>query len=159
MNIETVNLKDIFYVVGIISAFIIGATNIYIALKNRRNSLRDNIYKAQLNFISDLLKEFYHLHRELTRLSNNKATNGDPRDKIEMIFETSFSNMHLSSEQTLNQISETLNKSLDFINCKDNTQKKEKFDIYFSDFTNLISLLRKEIGTDPLSKENQLLHK
>lgn len=153
------NLKDIFYVVGIISAFIIGATNIYIALKNRRNSLRENIYKAQLNFISDLLKQFYLLHHDLTRLSSNKAINENPRDKIESIFKTSFSNMHLSSEQTLNQISETLNKSLDFINCKDSTEKEQKFQDYFRNFRSLISLLRKELGTDPLSTENQLLHK
>ena len=66
--------------------------------------------------------------------------------------------MHLSSEQTLNQISETLNKSLDFINCKDGPEKEQKFEDYFRNFRSLIRLLRKELGTDPLSKENQLLH-
>lgn len=153
------NLKDIFYVVGIISALIIGLTNIYISFKNRRNSLRDTIHKAQLNYFNELLKELSELHRDLTFLANNRSIANDPKEKVELIFKTSYSYMHLSSDKILDQTTDTIKTALEVIDCKDENQVKEKFNNYFKNFRILISYIRKELGTDPLSKENQFLQK
>jgi len=39
------NLKDTFYLFGIFSTFIISVVTVIIAIKNRKNSLRESLYK------------------------------------------------------------------------------------------------------------------
>ena len=86
IEIETENLKDTFYLFGIFSTFIVSIVTLFIAFKNRKNSLRENLYKEQLNFVSKLTSEFYYLHSELTKINNGKEMNQDEiKVKIENI--------------------------------------------------------------------------
>ena len=125
IEIETENLKDTFYLFGIFSTFIVSIVTLFIAFKNRKNSLRENLYKEQLNFVSKLTSEFYYLHSELTKINNGKEMNQDEiKVKIENIFCVMFSNTHLGCDNVLNKTSTTLYSVYDFL--KNVEEKKLK---------------------------------
>ena len=71
-KITSENLKDMFYTFGILTTFILSSVNVYISFKNRKNSLRESLYKEQLSFISKLNSEFYNLHSDLSKLEKSQ---------------------------------------------------------------------------------------
>ncbi|POR21564.1 hypothetical protein BWK57_09660, partial [Flavobacterium columnare] len=140
------NLKDIFYLFGIFSTFIISVVTVFIAIKNRKNSLRENLYKEQLNFVAKLTAEFYYLHSDLTKISHGTEKNQkETGNKIENIFGVMFSNTHLGCDNILNKASETLNSVNDYLK---NAEEKnlettnEKFETYFKNYKELINIMR-----------------
>ena len=157
------NLKDIFYLFGIFSTFIISVVTIIIAVKNRKNTLRESLYKEQLNFIGKLTTEFYHLHADLTRIKNGKETSRiDISAKIENVFGVMFSNTHIGSDKMLIKASDTLNSVNEFLknNEEKNTEMaKENFETYFKNYKELTNIMRNELGVHSLSKENESLFK
>lgn len=155
-EIKTENLKDTFYLFGIFSTFIISIVTLSIAIKNRKNSLRENLYKEQLNFVSKLTSEFYHLHSELTKINNGKeiAIN-EIQEKIENIFCVMFSNTHLGCDNILIKASTTLDSVNDFL--KSSETKNETLENYFKNFRELTNIIRNQMGVHPLSKENEKL--
>ena len=157
------NLKDIFYLFGIFSTFIISVVTIIIAVKNRKNTLRESLYKEQLNFIGKLTTEFYHLHADLTRIKNGKETSRiDISAKIENVFGVMFSNTHIGSDKMLIKASDTLNSVNEFLknNEEKNTEMaKENFETYFKNYKELTNIMRNELGVNSLSKENESLFK
>ncbi len=162
-QIKPENLKDFFYLFGIFSTFIISVFTIYIANKNRKNSLRESLYKEQMNFISKLTNEFYYLHSDLSKLRNNhKIEIEETRLKIEKIFGVMFSNTHISPNEILIKSGDTLDSVGLFLNQYD-INKPEllelNFNTYFSNYTELLNIIRIELGVNSLSKENQKLFK
>ena len=115
-KITSENLKDMFYTFGILTTFILSSVNVYISFKNRKNSLRESLYKEQLSFISKLNSEFYNLHSDLSKLEKSQNLQLDTKDKIEIIFGVMFSNTHISSDVILTSATNTLNSALDFLN-------------------------------------------
>ena len=157
------NLKDTFYLFGIFSTFIISVVTVIIAIKNRKNSLRESLYKEQLNFVAKLTSEFYYLHSELTKINNGKEKDqNETANKIENIFGVMFSNTHLGCDNILNKASETLNSINDYLKSveeKKSETKNENFEAYFKNYTELINIMRSEMGVHSLSKENEKLFK
>ena len=93
------NFKDWFYMFGIFSTCIMSFITIIITLKNRRNTLREILYKEQIAFSSTLITELYELHSILTKLYH-----GDQNielltimNQVETIFGIIFSNSHIGS--------------------------------------------------------------
>jgi hypothetical protein len=167
MNIYTEmkpeNLKDTFYLFGIFSTFIISVVTVIIAIKNRKNSLRENLFKEQLNFVAKLTAEFYNLHSDLTKISKGKEKNHVETDnKIENIFGVMFSNTHLGCDNILIKASETLNSVNDYLKSveeKKSETTNEKFKTYFKNYKELTNIMRNEMGIHSLSKENEKLFK
>ena len=133
-KITSENLKDMFYTFGILTTFILSSVNVYISFKNRKNSLRESLYKEQLSFISKLNSEFYNLHSDLSKLEKSQNLQLDTKDKIEIIFGVMFSNTHISSDVILTSATNTLNSALDFLNnlnFENQRTVNEKFNVYF----------------------------
>jgi hypothetical protein len=161
-KITSENLKDMFYTFGILTTFILSSVNVYISFKNRKNSLRESLYKEQLSFISKLNSEFYNLHSDLSKLEKSQNLQLDTKDKIEIIFGVMFSNTHISSDVILTSATNTLNSALDFLNnlnFENQRTVNEKFNVYFENYKNLRTVLRNELGVKSLSEENQKLFK
>lgn len=155
------NLKDTFYLFGIFSTFIISVATIIIAIKNRKNPLRENLYKEQLNFMAKLTTEFYRLHADLTRIKNGLEISRIETDsKIENVFGVMFSNTHIGSDNVLIKASDTLASVNEFL--KNNEEKNTElananFEEYFKNYKELTNIMRNEMGVHSLSKENEKL--
>ncbi|MCL9805878.1 hypothetical protein NAT51_10115 [Flavobacterium amniphilum] len=161
-KITSENLKDIFYTFGIFTTFILSSVNVYISFINRKNSLRESLYKEQLNFISKLNFEFYKLHSDLSKLLETQSQQFDTKTKIETIFGVLFSNTHISPDIILTSATNTVESALEFLNNLSSENKdviEEKFNIYFENYKNLRIVLRDELGVKSLSKANQKLYK
>ena len=72
------DLKDWFYLIGILLTFIVSVFSLFVNIKNRRNAIREHLYKEQLTFFLSLsselhmlLEAFYEVERESTLSSAN----------------------------------------------------------------------------------------
>lgn len=146
------NIKDIVYIIVISLTSILSLITVIIAIKNRKNTLRELVYKEQLKFISNLTLELYYLHSDLTRIQNNiEVDRSNTKNKIENIFKVMFSNTHLVWNNIIGKASDTLSSA----DCFIKNSGKENFDKYFDNYKKLIKTIRKEMGVDSLSKENK----
>lgn len=159
IDLKSEDLKDIFYTFGILTTFILSSVNLYIVLKNRRNTLRENLYKEQSIFISKIMSEFHNLHSDLSKLNIDPNLELDPSSKIGVIFDIIFSNAHIGSEDILLKSSETLDTALYFLKKKSADKKAnyKNFNLYFTKYQNLVNIFRKELGVESLSNENKKL--
>jgi hypothetical protein len=136
---------------------------IIITIKNRKNQLRENLYKEQLNFIGELTTEFYHLHADLTKKKNDiEISNVEISAKIENVFGVMFSNTHIASDKILIKATSTLNCVNEFlknIEEKNTEMMRENFEAYFKNYRELTNIMRNEMGVHSLSKENEKLLK
>lgn len=164
MNIYTVSsdqLKDIFYTFGILTTFILSSVNILLAFKNRKNSLRESLYKEQLMFVSNLMSKLYELHSDLSKMMNPNFSS-DVSSKIEAVFGIMYSNVHIGNDNIVSKTTQTITAGMEFLvlsKSEDKDLVKKKFDFYFKNYCELIQVLRHELGVEPLSIENQKLYK
>lgn len=162
LQLKPENLKDIFYSFGIVTTFIIGITTVIITIKNRKNPLRESLYKEQMNFISQLTTQLYVLHSDLTKMNNNHNIDIETTKlKMEKIFDIMFSNTHIASENILLKLTELLSAVQMFLNELNNNAEKSNlnFATYFNKYLELVALIRTELGINVLSKENEKLFK
>ena len=95
-------LKDLIYFFGILISVSISFFSLIITIKNRRNQLRESLYKEQINFASKLSNEFYNIHYDLIRVNKGNESNIQmATTKIENIFELIFSNSYLISNELI----------------------------------------------------------
>jgi hypothetical protein len=162
---ETLNipLKDLFYLIGIIITLYIGVKNISISNKNRKNNLRESVFKEQINFMIKLSNELIKLHRLLSFLNHKSSViNEQQKEIIEqvlLIHEILIANSVISSNEILELTTITIEKADTFLQDKiENDQSdKGKFNEYFISFTNIISEFKRELGIQKLKKENESL--
>jgi hypothetical protein len=156
-------LKDLFYLIGIIITLYLGVKNISISNQNRKNNLRENVFKEQINFMIKLSNELIKLHRLLSFLNNKvSVTNEQQKEIIEqvlLIHELLLANSVIISNEILELTTITIEKANTFLQDKieNNQSDKEKFDEYFISFTNIISEFKRELGIQKLKKENEAL--
>lgn len=154
-------LKNLFYFFGILTSALISFLSLLITLKNRRNQLRESLYKEQINFASKLSNEFYNIHYDLIRVSKGNESNIQmATTKIENIFDLIFSNSHLISNELMIKTTEIVELIRDYLKSVTNENKlgeTKKFESYLSGYRELISLLRSELGVEKLNNENKKL--
>lgn len=155
--------KDYFYIFGIIVSFSIGLFNVRMMLKNRRNSMREHIYKEQLNIISELFIKFSILNREIDSLVNNsqKRFENTFEDKFNLVGELIFENQFILPNDIITLANNTLTKSekfySDLLNMA-NTNELNTYEEYYKRYFELLIIVRGYYGIDSLSKENQKIH-
>lgn len=163
-EISDITLKDLFYLVGIIVTLFLGIKNISILNTNRRNSLRESIYKEQLNFMMKLSDELIKLNRSLTFLHNNVGvvtieSKKELTEQILTIHEVVMTNSVICSDTIIEMVIIILEKANIYINDKyeNKISDQKKFDNFFSSFTDIILEFKRELGIQELKKENNLL--
>ncbi|MGO4821432.1 MULTISPECIES: hypothetical protein [unclassified Flavobacterium] len=108
-------LKDGFYILGILSTFIIGLLNYLNTTKNRRNFLRELVYKEQFRIMGQLNSELHQLNlyiikgfKEVEELQNIKL-------KIIDIDNLIYSNNYLLPSKLFDELKELISVSEEFV--------------------------------------------
>lgn len=150
-------LKDKIFAIGIIATSLIGIINIAITIKNRKNSLRESLYKEQLNFFSKLMEENFKLYATLIRAHHRKNFLESDKiiidQEIEKIFNTMYSSYHLMTESLVIKLTNFIDAILKF-QKSGNEDFEKNFLEYFDKSNDFLNSIRKEVGTDNLSKTN-----
>ncbi|MBZ4041338.1 hypothetical protein [Flavobacterium hibisci] len=153
-------IKDVCYTVGILLTFIIGFLNYLVSIKNRRNFLRELIYKEQLNIVGKINSEFHILNTLLIRSlkARKKISYNEIEMKVLEIDNILYSNTHLLPTKIFNFWKEILVILDEFSNHFDNSDSKvlrECYDKFGDKYYTIIKLVVKDFGIDKLYLENK----
>lgn len=155
-------IKDVCYTVGILFTFIIGTLNYAISLKNRRNFLRELIYKEQLTILGKINSEFHILNTFLIKSlkEKKKISYSEIEMKILEIDNILYSNTHLLPTKLFTVWKEILIITDELSNCFDDNNSKLLEECYtkFNDkYYSIIKLIVKDFGINKLYTENKSL--
>jgi len=155
-------IKDVFYTLGILSTFIIGLLNYINSSKNRRNFLRELIYKEQLNVLGKINSEFHSLNTLLIAFLKAKKKTGynEIELKILEIDNILYSNTHLLPGKLFGVWKEIEIITDEFLQSSDeinNELLKEHYDKFNERYYNLIKVIVKDFGINKLFSENKAL--
>lgn len=153
-------LKDIFYTLGILFTFSIGLLNYITTLKNRRNVLREHVYKEQFNVFSKLNFEFHKLNCILIKALKVKVNNDVIKENIENIENIFYSNIHILPTKLSFIFKELITLGEDFVVKNDQTNSillPECYNDFNEKYYVFIKLIVKELGVSELYVENKKL--
>lgn len=160
--------KDLFTALGILVSVIISVINLFILIKNRRNVIREHLYKEQMAFYLKLSKKLSEVSHLIDLLYQN-ILNNKKYDRDTVIDAKSDEIHNLISEYDFIIPNEIYTNTNDLINKVDsfilatrtlheeNIQKA--YDSYYSSYYYLLEDIRDILGVDKLSKENLKLIK
>lgn len=157
------NTKEILYVVGFISTFTISLLSLYISQKNRRNALREHLYKEQISFFLKLVTSLNILNREIDSVFNVIEKNNQNRyhEILEEIANVFYDHEFIIPSEISLKIKHIIVESNKFylsITQGDRGERNDSYLSYYNKYDNLIDSVKSLIGTDTLSSENRRLH-
>lgn len=155
--------RDVLTLIGVISVLIVSTINIAITLRNRRNVIREHLFKEQININYKLFVELTKLNHEADQLINNneKRFENDFENKISIINHFIYENQFILPDDTISLINNLINKSSDYymkIISTDRKNSEKKYLEYYEAYFLLVKHVRNFFGTDSLSNENKNLH-
>ena len=156
-------LKDIFYTAGILVTMIVSLISLRINLKNRRNGIREHVYKEQMKFFTQLSQEMYYVNEMLDEISATKKITEKQvekleaaYDKVDILTETYdfiTPDEMLSKLYLLYQAWHEIALKL----IKEEPILKENISKFKQIFWDLTEDIRAHLGVDKLSEENRRL--
>lgn len=157
-------LKDLITLLGVITALALGIVNLFYIVKNRRNSIREHLYKEQIANTYKVFEKFSNLNQEIDNVINNPNKRHDNQvedlqnEASTLIYSLEFilSNDFLAtSNDTLKEVTRFY---LEYLSTNEdrayNAYKK-----YYDKYYDLVRLTREQFGIEALTKENETLHK
>lgn len=153
------NLKDIFYVIGILSAIIVGGVNIKLALKNRKNVLREHLYKEQLVFIAKLNSNLSELQSLLLHYTPSHEEELNIMKVIDETYKILFGYSHIAADSIMRDASAFLTVVTEHLETQKNNENRTGYEKFEQAYLSVTSTLRHEVGLKSLSKENENLIK
>ncbi|HEA23312.1 MAG TPA: hypothetical protein ENH87_20710 [Pricia antarctica] len=155
--------KDIFYIVGISSTIILSLITLNVNLKNRRNALREHLYKEQVSFLQELFKELTKMNVEFDKIFNNSDNrkNNNYQETLERIALIVYDNEFLLPNDLTILLKKLIEESQEFylIQIGTNNEKIGKaYREYYERYYALLEYIKDFIGTNSLSIENKKLH-
>jgi len=155
--------RDIIYILAISITALLSIINLYYTVKNRKNPLREHVYKEQLLGVGKIMAAFYQLNNEISRIFNAKEVQNDNLQVlIEKVGESIYQYEHIMIDEIITLANEVVTQSDSFFIAISSGKLEEinlNYDNYFKSYFSLIQLLRDTFGIDELSKENQSLYK
>ena len=152
--------KDWFYISGIAVSVILGIFNLYFVKINRRNALREHLYKEQLNLCLKLpekfcsLLDFLYDYRKVEKFDNSAMSQIEKNlNEFEILAEQAEI---ILPDELVTQLSkvEVLARKLKEKGFRE--QQTDEFNDQFLDaYMDLTDLIREHIGVDKLSHENK----
>jgi hypothetical protein len=158
-----VQTKDILYIIGISSTLIISILTYFLAVKNRRNSLREHLYKEQFNFFIKIMTSIHMLNMEVQALIN------DSSKRHENEFDKLLSNVvdiytiseFIPPEYIRGKCHNLIFKAEQYYSCfltADFAVYGKAYNNYYDVYSELVNSIKDYLGTQKLSKENLQLH-
>jgi len=154
-------IKDYILAIGITTTFLISVYNLYLSVKNRKNTLREHLYKEQLAMCGKLINAFYLMNTEISKgFFNYNVDYQKVTEFAENIGYIIFQNEYLAPDSLLTLANDTVTSSQDFLDASLQDAKKfqEEYERYFQHYYSLITFIRDYFGIKDLSKENQKLY-
>jgi hypothetical protein len=154
--------KDIFFIIGIISSLIISSLTLLISIKNRRNALREHLYKEQMMFFSKFMSSVNKLNIEVQSLMNDpeKRKNNDFEKLLEAVSYEYYNCQFLIPNEISGLMHDLIFKAERFYSVFLRTDQNTAlhYSIYFDSYSKVLDNIKTLIGTNALSKENKSLH-
>lgn len=155
--------KDIIYSSVITLTLIISVISLLVNIKNRRNALREHLYKEQVSFFLRLFVSFNKLNTEIDSLYNNKDRrhNNQYHEIIQSLGLELYNNDVLIPNDITEEIKNLIVSSHDFymsILSMNSESVDKNYDRYFSNYFKTLSYIKDFVGTNNLSSENKALH-
>lgn len=155
--------KDIFYIIGISSTVILSLITLNVNLRNRRNALREHLYKEQVTFLKIMFTELNKINIEFDKIFNNPEArrHNDYQEILEKIAQIVFQHEFLLPSDLAALLKKLVEESYDFyaIQLGSNSEEiKKAYEDYYHRYYALVNYIKKFIGTDSLSSENKNLH-
>lgn len=152
--------KDLLYSIGILLTLIVSVITLVINVKNRRNAMREHLYKEQMKYFHDLfrnLNEINNAFYEVVRLGLNEEIYQD----LDALVEKTYDHIEANDFITPNRLFEPINtaiKSADDLFSEITKAKsrltKEEIKPSQSYYFDLVEEVREFLGIEKLSKEN-----
>jgi hypothetical protein len=157
------DIKDTLTLIGIILVLTIGLINIAITVKNRRNAIREHIFKEQISVHYKLLSLISQLNNEADNLLNSESKRHENdfeliREKIQDVF---YENEFILENETISLIQKLLKQSIHSyiaLISLDKEKAEKAYHLYYESYFDLLKFTRNTFGIDTLSKENKNLH-
>ncbi|SHK76475.1 hypothetical protein SAMN04488028_108121 [Reichenbachiella agariperforans] len=156
--------KDVFYIIGICATLTLSIITLYLNLKNRRNALREHLYKEQIDFFKDLFLELNKMNAEFDKIINNpnRIKESEYQNIINNIASV-FQNNEFLIPSEIAELSKNLivdSQEFYLIQLGSDTKKKQlAYEVYYEQYYSLLKYVKDFYGTDNLSIENKNLHK
>lgn len=155
--------KEIITLIGILLVLMVSIYNIVITLKNRRNVIREHLFKEQIIIHYKIFAEFSKLNNEVDSLKNNseKRYENNFHEKITAIDNLLTENEFLLENETISLINETISEAMNFyleIITADSIKVEKAYKKYYQKYFDILNFSRNSFGTDSLSAENKNLH-
>lgn len=161
-------LKDYLYIVGILVTLLIGILNFRILQSNKKNSMREYIFRQQIEVISKLFIQLNILNSIIDKLCNNdlKKSDIDFIEEIEKVETIVYENEFILTNEILVKLTNVLDEATQFYNSSlsDNRIEinefyKRYYKRYYKGYDIFLNEARLSFGIEYLTKENQRLHK
>lgn len=153
--------NNIFIIFGIIASFVVSVITLLITVKNRRNNLRELIYKEQIQFFARLFIELNELNTKLDDLLDEPTEENDFNDTIKKI-ELNLYNGEFLIPDNINSLAVNLitysNSYYLLLLTGSSHEITKSRSIYYSKYYDFLKYVKEFIGTDKLSIENKNLH-
>lgn len=156
--------KDWIYSIGLFLTFGVSIISLIITIKNRRNAIREHLYKEQIDYFKKLSKEFSILTNcfDDVRLEKKLSDENDSIivKQLDEIYSMSFIYDFITPDEILSSISrvDKAANDLHFQIMKNNgTFSKEDSALFYKSYFDLLEDIREFLGVDKLSDENKML--
>lgn len=156
-------IKDIVFSTGIVATLIIGLFTLALGFKNRRNTLREHLYKEQITFFSKFLLDVNKLNLEIEGLLNNpsKRKANNFYELLEVVSYQYYNFEFLIPNEIswlINNLIFKGNKFYLIYLSTDEDKIRVAYSNYFESYTDMLNYIKEFIGTNELSNENRILH-
>ncbi len=156
-------IKDSIYCIGLILTFGVSLFSLIINIKNRRNSIREHLYKEQMSYFIKLSRELHLALEMFYDVSRRKILDDDTNNQIEKhsdeIYLLTETYDFITPDDLISAINLAIKKG-DELHLKAIKGQITKIDI--SDFQdayfNLVEDIRDQLGVDRLSDENKKMY-
>lgn len=157
-------LKDLITLIGVLTALALGTVNLIYTVKNRRNSIREHLYKEQISNTYKIFEQFSKLNQEIDDAINNQSKRHDNQvenlqnETISLIYSLEFilsNDFLIVSKDTLKEVTQFY---LEYLSTNEERASKA-YKKYYDKYYDLVRLTREQFGIEVLTKENETLHK
>lgn len=155
--------KDVLTLIGILLVLAVGLINIGITLKNRRNVIREHLFKEQITFHYKLFVQITILNNEADSLLNDdsKRHNNDFESRIDVIRSLMHENIFILENDSISLINSLLEEAFKFYMkflTTDRAKTENGYKAYYQSYFEFLKLTRSSFGIDLLSLENKNLY-
>lgn len=155
--------KDIIYATGLILTLVVSVFSLIINIKNRRNSIREHLYKEQMTYFLKLSKELHlalEMFYDVTRKKHlDTPTSNKIEKQLDEIYILTETYDFITPDNLISAINLAIKNGDDLhIKClKGQITKNDVLDFQNSYF-NLVEDIREILGVDKLSDENKKMY-